>query len=50
MSVCYYPLVFSDSANECTGTNFHPKIHKDRTAMSGGNDALYYKPYRIGHT
>lgn len=49
MSVCYCPLVFSDSANKYTA-HFHPKIHKDRTAMSDGNDALYYKLYRIGHT
>lgn len=47
MLVCYYPLVFSSSANECTGTDFHPTIPEDRTTMSGGNDELFYKSYQM---
>ena len=49
MSVCYYPLVFSVSANKCIGANFHPKIHKDRIVMSG-DDELYYDSSRIDLT
>lgn len=33
--VCIYPGVFSGSDDECSGRNFHPKIHKERSAMNG---------------
>ena len=49
MSVCYYPLVFNGSANKCIGANFNPRYIKI-IGMSGGNDELYYDPYRIGLT